>query len=303
MSQFFPTVRPVPQRQLGFLMADYADGGGGYDDASGDYWGGWGIDPWGNYYENDWYNTGGGYDSLPFVSTNYDYSNYWPSGGIDAGSPTELQADYLYNWAFNPDAIDYGYGSGFYGSDPNSGGGGGGGFDWQSFFDQLVPWVVPSFDGAPNYADYGSDPGSSLPGYCPKGTYHPVNDPMSCVPFPPNDPNAKKQASAQQKAQQAAANAAKKAQQQQDKACPKDPQGRPVWKNPATGKCELVPPCPQGMKFDSATRRCLTPAQAQQLYGNDYTWVWWILGAVGAALVLRGFADSGSSSSPRSRRK
>jgi len=135
----------------------------------------------------------------------------------------------------------------------------------------------------PQYGPAGT--GQGLPGYCPRGTYHPINDPFACVPFPANDPNAKKQASSQQKTQQAAANAAKKAQQAQDKACPKDPQGRAVWRNPQTGKCELVPQCPPGAKFDSATKRCLTAAQAKELYGESNWWLWLLLGA-GALVVI-----------------
>jgi len=141
----------------------------------------------------------------------------------------------------------------------------------------------------PQYGPAGD--GSMLPGYCPKGTYHPVNNPTACVPFPADDPNAKRQAQQQRKAQQQAAQAARKAQQQRDKTCPRDPQGRPVWKNPATGKCELVPQCPQGSKFDSTTKRCLNANELKQVYG-DTNWLLWIL-LGGSALLLLSNRDSG----------
>lgn len=140
----------------------------------------------------------------------------------------------------------------------------------------------------PQYGPAGD--GSTLPGYCPKGTYHPVNDPYACVPFPADNTAAKKQAAQQKKAQQSAANAMKAAQKKQDQSCPKHPQGLPVWKNPQTGKCEVVPQCPQGAKFDSATRRCLSAAQAKELYG-DNSWLWWLIG--GGAVFLLATRDSG----------
>lgn len=156
-------------------------------------------------------------------------------------------------------------------------------WDWLSDFGpgpaQLDPQYGPAGDG------------SLLPGYCPKGTYHPVNDPFACVPFPPSDPNAKKPA-AQKKAEQAAMNAAKKIQQAADKGCPKDPQGRPVWRNPQTNKCELKPPCGTGLKFDSTTRRCLTPAEVKELYG-DNNWLIWALIALGVIVVVKGSGGSG----------
>lgn len=158
----------------------------------------------------------------------------------------------------------------------------------QNIWDWLINLGPGPASMDPQYGPAGD--GSTLPGYCPKGTYHPANDPYACVPFPNDNQAAKKQAAQQKKAQQSAANAMKAAQKKQDQSCPKHPQGLPVWKNPQTGKCEVVPQCPQGSKFDSATRRCLTPAQTKELYG-DNSWMWWILGAVGAAVVVRGFAD------------
>lgn len=236
------------------------DGGGSNND-----WGGYFFDDYGNYYEYDWFNAGGGPE---------DYYS-----GLDYGFYTVGDTTYT----FDPDNF----------AQPNypSYRDITGNLDYQN---SLWDWLTNLGPGPaqldPQYGPAGT--GQELPGYCPKGTYHPVNEPMACVPFPPNDPNAKKQASAQQKAQQAAANAAKKAQQQQDKACPKHPQGLPVWRNPQTGKCEVVPQCPQGAKFDSTTRRCLTPAQAKELYG-DNNWLWWLLIGGGALLLVTRNNSSG----------
>ena len=216
------------------------DYGGNYSGAWGGDWGGWFEDPFGNYFEYDWFN-------LPVDDS--------------------FQADTLTIDTFaagtEPSYRDIT-----------------GDLDYQN---SLWDWLTNLGPGPaqldPQYGPAGT--GQELPGYCPKGTYHPVNDPMACVPFPPNDPNAKKQASA-----------AKKAQQTQDKACPKHPQGLPVWRNPQTGKCEVVPQCPQGAKFDSTTRRCLTPAQAKELYG-DNNWLWWLLIGGGALLLVTRNNSSG----------
>lgn len=295
MIPFFPTVaRAIAtgaafetgkglarRRGLGFLQVE-----GGADDATD--WGGYGFDPFGNYFEYDWYNAndgGGGWPSLNFDP--YAYQS--PDPNISAsGNDDRYWFDwnqYLSDWlSGNVLSIDT-YGQQGSGQQPF-----GGSFDWPTGFPGPGP---ASLD--PQYGPAGS--GQGLPGYCPQGTYHPLNDPNACVPFPPNDPTAKKQAQQQKQQQQQAANAAKKAQQQQDKTCPKDPQGRPVWKNPATGKCELAPVCGAGQKFDSATRRCLTTAQANALYGAGNWWIW-LLVAAGAVLIVN---NSGGNSGGRRR--
>lgn len=272
------TGREVARRNngLGFAWGDY--GGGDYNDdfawdfGGGDYW--------------DWFGYNGeSYIDLPFLPMEFDYGAYWPSPGISAGNPYEDAGDTLRFW-------------------------------WEGFLPSINtqaplplpnsgPFALPGFDPYrdiwPNFDDrsFGGsvDPGApQLPGYCPQGTYHPQNDPFTCVPFPENDSTAKKRAQQQQQARQQAASALRKAQQQADKQCPKDPQGRPVWRNPQTGKCELVPQCPQGTKFDSTTRRCLTPAQAKQLYG-DNSWLWWLLIAAGVLVVAT--RDGGGSGGRR----
>lgn len=244
------------------------DGNGG-----GGYWDNFGSD-------GDW--AGYGYD-LPYFPIGP--SSYFPSAGLDAGSPYELQAEYLNNLIFNPWAIDQGYGSDF----AQTGGGSGSGWDWGGFWDWVKDTLAPS--PTPNtdwpFPTSGIDFGSvedPLPGYCPRGTYHPQNDPYACVPFP-NDPAGRKQAQQQRRQQQNAAQQARRQQQQQNKQCPKDPQGRPVWRNPQTGKCEIVPQCPPNTKFDSLTKRCLTAAQAKEVYGDDNNlWLWLLAG--GAVLLI-----------------
>lgn len=266
------------RRGLGFLQVE-----GGADDATD--WGGYNFDPFGNYFEYDWFdfNSGGG-----------GGGDYWPS--FDPFTLPELNApnqsasgnedrywfdwgQYLSDWlSGNVLSLDtYAQGNG--GRTPYGSGG--------SNFPDWLPGPGPaSID--PQYGPAGN--GAGLPGYCPQGQYHPLNDPYACVPFPA-DAQGKKQAQQQQKAQQQAAQQARKAQQQQSQTCPKDPQGRPVWKNPATGKCELIPTCPQGQKFDQVTRRCLTQSQLSQMYGSSNWLLWLLIG--GGALVLLSNSGSG----------
>lgn len=296
MSLFFPqlaraavagaameTGRQAVRRNNGLGFAAGGDYDGGdyyYDDILDGYW-----DDWGNlwYYTNG--GGGGGYD---FQSYLLDYPDPGPGYITDPNSPFNQAFGYYkdpYTFAidtaapFKPPGSDN--------------------FNWDEYWNWakgiLEPWVIPPLGGGPGPALY--DPSGSqqpLPGYCPKGTYHPQNDPYACVPFPPGDPSAKKRADQQRKAMQAAASAARKAQQQQDKQCPKDPQGRKVWRNPQTGKCELVPPCPQqGQKFDPTTRRCLTPEQAKELYGSN-NWLLWLLIAAGVIVIASNRGGGGS---------
>lgn len=247
------------------------------------------YDDFGNYFEWSWFDMGGGGGDWPSfdwmdwsfapVDNNpsgnsdrydFDWGQYWSdffSGNletINTAAPAPLPR------GFDPFPLP----------------------DLQSYRD-IWPWLD---DRGPGPAQLDPSAVPQLPGYCPRGTYHPQNDPFACVPFPPDDSAAKKRAEQQKKAQQQAASALRKAQQQADRQCPKDPQGRPVWRNPQTGKCELVPQCPQGTKFDSTTRRCLTPAQAKQLYG-DNSWLWWLLIAAGVLVVAT--RDGGGSGGRR----
>jgi len=285
------TGRGIARRNgLGFAQGD---GGSGED-----YF----YDDFGNYWEYSWFDDvnsgGGGYDYLPYYDTP-DWEGFSP-----APSPSANDYRYDFDWgqylsdwlAGNVETINtFAQAPGQQPSYRDITGD----LDYQP---SLWDWLTNLGPGpAPLDPQYGpAGTGQGLPGYCPQGTYHPASDPFACVPFPPNDPNAKKQASSQQKAQQAAANAARKAQQAQDKACPKDPQGRPTWRNPQTGKCELVPQCPPGAKFDSTTKRCLTAAQAKEIYGGN-NWLLWLLIAAGALVIVNN--SGGSSSGSRRRRR
>ena len=265
---------------LGFAAGDYNGGDYFYDD-------------FGNYWEWSWFDTGGyggGGGDWPFFDW-IDWQGFAPVESSPAGNESRYDFDWDQYWrdwfsgdletinTAAPSPLPRGF-------DP---------FALPSLESYRDIWPWPDRGPAPIAIDPSATP--QLPGYCPRGTYHPVNDPTSCVPFPPNDPNAKRQQQQQQKAQQQAAQALRRAQQQADKQCPKDPQNRPVWRNPQTGKCELVPTCPQGTKFDSTTRRCLTTAQAKELYG-DNNWLLWLLIAAGVLVI----ANSGDSSEGRRRR-
>ena len=252
------------QNGLGFAAGDQYDGGGDYF-----------YDDFGNYWEWSWFDTGGGGD-LPSFDW-IDWPGFLPADSSPSGNDARYDFDWSQYWSdfFSgnletintsaPTPLPRGF-------DP---------FELPPFDSYRDIWPWP--DRGPGPAELDLPP-TPLPGYCPRGTYHPVNDPMACVPFPADNNEAKKRAQQQQKAQQQAAQAMRRAQQQQDRGCPKDPQGRPVWKNPQTGKCELKPPCPQGQKFDSTTRRCLTPAQAKELYG-DNNWLLWLLIAAGVVII------------------
>jgi len=236
------------------------------------------LDDFGNYWEWSWFDMGGGGGGGDWPS--FDWVDW--QGFAPAGSPSGNDARYDFDWnqywndlfsgsletinTAAPSPLPRGF-------DP---------FPLPSLDSYGSIWPWPDRGPAPIAIDPSATP--QLPGYCPRGTYHPVNDPTSCVPFPPNDPNAKRQQQQQQKAQQQAAQALRRAAQQADKQCPKDPQGRPVWRNPQTGKCELVPTCPQGSEFDSATRRCLTATQAKEIYGGN-NWLLWLLIAAGVVVI------------------
>jgi len=256
------------------------------DDWSGDYGGDYFFDDYGNYWEYDWFdnnvNSGGGYD-LPLYDTP-DWTGFGPS-------PSPSANDYRYDFDWGQYLSDWLSGNvetiNTFAQAPGqqpSYRDITGSLDYR---DSIWDWLTNLGPGpASRDSQYGpAGDGSTLPGYCPKGTYHPVNDPYACVPFPADNNAAKKQAAQQKKAQQSAANALKAAQKKQDQSCPKHPQGLPVWKNPATGKCEVVPQCPQGSKFDSTAKRCLTAAQAKELYG-DNSWLWWLLIGGGALLLV-----------------
>ena len=256
---------------LGFL----ADENGYLSNQSGgsEDWGGYFFDPFGNYFEYDWF-TGNPSDYYQGL----DYG-YW------VGADGTL-------YTLNPDAAS----NDFSFANPNP-----------PITGSSTPSV--STTGVSTFPEIMSgevpDDAVIFPGYCKGGTYHPLpseGDPLSCVPFPNDDATKKKQAAIQRQGRQQQARQQQKQQQQASQTCPKDPQGRAVWRNPATQKCELVPQCPSGQTFDQVTRRCLTAAQRNELYGNQSNWLWWIVGGV-LFLLYVGNRRGGESSTPWRRKR
>ena len=106
--------------------------------------------------------------------------------------------------------------------------------------------------------------GSNLPGYCPQGYYHPLNDPYACVPFP-DDPTQKQQA--QKQAQQ---------QQQQAKS---QAQAFPKPQNQN---------CPQGyqaVRMPDGKIYCVLPNANKP--GGQTNWLLWLMIALGAIIIIR----------------
>lgn len=125
----------------------------------------------------------------------------------------------------------------------------------------------------------------ALPGYCPVGTYHPLDDPFSCVPFP-IDPNTGRQrprrTAQRQQQQQQAKKPAQKTSPQNPQPCP-----APGQTDPRTGKCV----CPKGYIYDANKRQCVQATLNNRLVapvGATGIPFWmWLLGGVliGGALM------------------
>lgn len=163
---------------------------------------------------------------------------------------------------------------------------------WQG----LVDW----FNGivSPNYRpDFSSPtpapPQVQLPGDCPAGTYHPIDDPFTCVPFPtdPAQPGQTPRTPARPTPgpmTRAGAQPPKCPQgqifsQQLNRCIPQCPAGQMF--NPQTNKCQAAPKCPAGMQFDQSRGTCVQ-VLAQQ--GSGFPWWIWLLIAGGAAMALSG---------------
>lgn len=254
------------------------------------------LDPYGDEYGGG----GGGYADLPF----FDFEPF------DVGvSP---QPDYWNPFGFNEPMDD----GGVIRIDPT--------------FEPYAPPVIPNWPSPgpvdfpfdpfdyyepPTPIDVFSDPppapnNPNLPGYCPAGQYHPLENPMACVPFPPNTTEAekkKKQAAGQSAAQQAARKA-----QQMKQPCPQGQARYPLTgacvplqcpantqRNPATGqcvalqgcqpgqflnrkarKCEVIPSCQPGQAFNVNSGSCVTPGGF-----NLSDFPWWLLAVAGLIVV------------------
>lgn len=141
-------------------------------------------------------------------------------------------------------------------------------------------YFLPSFGGG------GNAPAPNLPGYCPGGTYHPIDDPYACVPFPV-DPVTGKPTRPRQTAQQKPQPAKKSA----PKVSPQNPQPCPApgRTNPATGKCE----CPKGLLYDAKTQRCIPATLSNRLtQPGPGGFPWWLL-LLGGAVVIKAASNSG----------
>lgn len=125
----------------------------------------------------------------------------------------------------------------------------------------------------------GSNP-PLLP-YCPGGTYHPLNDPYACVPFPPETPEFERQqkaAAAHKAAQDALKAAAAKAQQQQG--CPPN---TGLVKN-AQGQCV----CPPGYAPNAQLKKCVLVNASLAAQSNQAPdWLKYALLALGAVVVVK----------------
>lgn len=131
-------------------------------------------------------------------------------------------------------------------------------------------------DYAPDMPVYGPE-SAPVPGYCPRGYYHPINDPYSCVAFP--DANTGGQGIAPPMRPQP--------QQGTTRPIPQNGQCPPPFVfDPKTKKCQ-VPPCPPGQGYSLTARKCVPAADltAADQITEPFPWLWVAIGSV-ALLVL-----------------
>jgi hypothetical protein len=144
---------------------------------------------------------------------------------------------------------------------------------------RIVNSLLPSGQGQPTANNQGA---YQLPGYCPVGTYHPLDDPFACVPFPGWGDNSSQASSqtrtAQQTAQQAARTAAQLATQNR------------------TGSA---------LPGSQQTGQRTNTGQGQSLSDlfSKAPWPLWILLALLAALALSGDSDRGTTTTITRRKK
>lgn len=289
---------------IGFLDAyDYWDdggwdvygwGGGGYDDFVVDWddWGSWGSDfsPSSgddqSWWLDAWDTLWPGWDEDPVITIDSERcSERW--------SPACTGLDPDYDIPFYPALYDPGsLGPTFEdpGIPPPPG-----------LYDPYVaPWLYDPGPYVPTFEDPGVPPAPTpqLPGYCPAGTYHPIDNPFACVPFPPGDPRARQQQQQQQQQRPQPRPGASSASSQQKPPAQKCPQGQVF--NTVLQRC--IPQCQKGQVFNAMENRCMTPPQcAQNLKFNPYTgqcanpstipkenkdnsWLWLLL--IGGGLLL-----------------
>lgn len=142
---------------------------------------------------------------------------------------------------------------------------------WSGFWDGGGGTIEPDY-----LVPYGGPTTAPLPGYCPPGQYHPIEDPYACIPFPaPTSP-----------ARPGPATTAKpstgvtRPKPSPAGACPS-----PFVYDPKTKKCQL-PPCPPGQQFSVTQRKCIpvtqiTPADKV----TEGAFPWWAIIAGGVVLI------------------
>jgi len=257
--------KPCQQRQqrrgLGFL---YSDGGGSFDVIEG-----------GDEYYDSW--DFGGWDGYGFQSSDDGGGGYYGFNSWDE-----------FSWAFFDELGYFPEDAGI--ENPY-------GYETLDTINTNEAYALPDYPGiVNNFPDYSQLPGSydpwtefyanvpdappaaagpQVPGYCPAGYYHPLNDPFACVPFPANDAAAKR-AAAQAAAQKAAA--AKQAAAQK---------------------------CPTGYTLDPKTKKCVkapTPgALVSRTPAPSKTALPWWVWAIGAAVALKVVSGDGDSTARRRR--
>ncbi len=249
---------------LGFLSLPESGGGDSWD-WGGDWWiGGGDYSGWGGWDSGGWWDVSGGGGGLDFWGL--DDASYWDYYGWNVGPSYTPGTSPSFNADFGFLPSNPTTGTGTYGTPSDN---------WQGLLDwwnDLVGGVVGNAGGNTN---------PPLLPYCPGGTYHPLNDPYACVPFPPETPEFEKQqrAAAAHKAAQDALRAAAKANQHQQ-GCPPN---TGLVKN-AQGQCV----CPPGYAPNAQLKKCVlvNPALAAQA-NQAPDWLKYALLALGAVVVVK----------------
>jgi hypothetical protein len=276
------TGQVIPARGgIGFLDA-YGYGGSGYDSGGYDY----------GYDSGDYWGDSGFYDELPGAGLPFDVGlSEQPdiySGGEDWWANFNAEGDYGVTPDFEPIST------------------------YEPYAQDTLP-DLSSYD--PGYVDVGieipdiewapfedtSVPPPPLPRYCPGGTYHPIDAPYSCVPFPAAPTASQKQAQQKQAAKQAALQKAKEKAQQP---CPSGQVRNPATgqcvpsacqpglvRHPKTGQCVPMPNCPEGYLFNVQSLKCEQPSSGilDAIKGVP----WWVWALIAGAAVVGGRDDSG----------
>lgn len=264
------------RRGLGFLAWEPGESGGG----TGDGWAGW----WDGWYFEDAFQ--------PDYSGSW-WNNFDPISGDWSGQGAQ---DYTWWDNFDPVTGDWiGQGGTIEtidttepGALPRPGNW------WDGLIDFFGGIVNPDYQ--PDFSSpTPAPPQVQLPGYCPAGTYHPIDDPFACIPFP-TDPARPGQTSQRPPAKpvpgpmtRAGAQQPPKCpqgqifSQQLNRCIPQCPQGQVF--NPNTNKCQAAPKCPAGMQFDQSRGTCVQVLAQQE---SGFPWWIWLLIAGGAAVALSG---------------